>query len=189
MLPGMNGSAVQGPNAAVLLQLGQLQAQQQALAAATAAGHGREGLDKETSEKAEMRKARRMLSNRESARRSRKRKQEHLNTLEHEKTELAQLKEDTDRHLNAKQALVDALQVKVDKFEEENRALKEEISKLKDEVSLSLHKHKHPLFDPIPRYPANIPYASFFIPSWPCATLPALRHFLPPFLPFVLPMA
>ncbi|EIE25362.1 hypothetical protein COCSUDRAFT_46687, partial [Coccomyxa subellipsoidea C-169] len=37
--------------------------------------------DKETNGKAELRRARRMLSNRESARRSRRRKQEHLSTL------------------------------------------------------------------------------------------------------------
>eukprot|EP00191_Tetraselmis_sp_GSL018_P009420 CAMPEP_0177600556 /NCGR_PEP_ID=MMETSP0419_2-20121207/13711_1 /TAXON_ID=582737 /ORGANISM="Tetraselmis sp., Strain GSL018" /LENGTH=330 /DNA_ID=CAMNT_0019093607 /DNA_START=378 /DNA_END=1366 /DNA_ORIENTATION=- len=85
-------SALQGPNAAALLQMGQLQAQQQALAAsqqqqqqqqqqqAAAApvqassggsmGLGQEPVDKDSLEKQELRRARRMLSNRESARRS-----------------------------------------------------------------------------------------------------------------------
>lgn len=82
-VPGISAGALQGPNAAALLQMGQLQAQQQALAAAGAMG-GAEGLDRESMEKAELRRARRMLSNRESARRSRKRKQEHLTALETE---------------------------------------------------------------------------------------------------------
>ena len=199
-IPGLTASALQGPNAAALLQMGQLQQAQQAQAALAAATAGGDA-DKESQEKQELRRARRMLSNRESARRSRKRKQEHLNKLESEvvlvpgvclscplsstalphpstltflrsgappllsscqwpsplhafnavvsnpfpacpplpqKSQLAELKEETDKALNAKQAKMDVMDEELQRTRQENASLKLELTKLKAEVSFPL---------------------------------------------------
>eukprot|EP00210_Caulerpa_lentillifera_P002294 g2204.t1 len=87
------------------------------------------GMDLEILEKSEQRRAKRMLSNRESARRSRKRKQEHLHTLEeqiqalqNEKTAWLELKE------TLKRRCVSA--------EDECSRLKEENTRLRDELNI-----------------------------------------------------
>jgi len=70
-----------------------------------------------------------MLSNRESARRSRKRKQEHLQTLEEE---IGHLKEEKRTWLEAKDTLTRRCQA----AEEESSRLKEENSRLRDELNI-----------------------------------------------------
>ncbi|CAL8460595.1 g124 [Coccomyxa elongata] len=82
--------------------------------------------DKETNGKAELRRARRMLSNRESARRSRRRKQEHLSTLEEE---ISKLNDD-------KRALMDQiedLEKQLKKRDEENARLRKDNEQLREE--------------------------------------------------------
>eukprot|EP00798_Chlamydomonas_sp_ICE-L_P008067 gene8067-1309_t len=81
----------------------------------------------EVDDKAEARRARRMLSNRESARRSRRRKQEMLNKLELELNVVADSKKEV-----ADQ--VEDLSRKCSAAEEEHRRLKEENARLKDEL-------------------------------------------------------
>eukprot|EP00210_Caulerpa_lentillifera_P000536 g518.t1 len=88
-----------------------------------------QGMNLDYLEKNEQRRVRRMMSNRESARRSRKRKQEHLHTLEEqirslqsEKTAWLELQE------NLKRRCISA--------EEESQRLKEENSRLRDELNI-----------------------------------------------------
>lgn len=88
-----------------------------------------QGLDMEYLEKNEQRRARRMLSNRESARRSRKRKQEHLHTLEEEIRVLQNEK-------TAWLEVQDNLKRRCNSAEEECNRLKEENSRLRDELSI-----------------------------------------------------
>jgi len=133
-LPGGTPSALQGPNAAALLQMGQLgQGGQQGGASSSMGGQG-EGTDKESMEKAELRRKRRMLSNRESARRSRKRKQEHLSQLEVEKQTLAQMKEEKDGIINGHLEEIRVLRARAEKAEAEVASLKAELELAKAEV-------------------------------------------------------
>lgn len=91
-------------------------------------------MDKDAQAKAEVRRARRMLSNRESARRSRRRKQEHLSTLETELQKEAREKEDTlQRMLSAEK--------RVRILEEENRQLRREATEVRKELD-RLRKEK-----------------------------------------------
>ncbi|DBA92208.1 hypothetical protein WJX77_002964 [Trebouxia sp. C0004] len=91
-------------------------------------------MDKDAQAKAEVRRARRMLSNRESARRSRRRKQEHLSTLETELQKEAHEKEETlQRMLSAEK--------RVRTLEEENRQLRREAAEVRKELD-RLRKEK-----------------------------------------------
>lgn len=83
--------------------------------------------DKEVVEKAEFRRARRMLSNRESARRSRRRKQEHLSKLEVEKHHL----EDERREI---ETTLEGANRRTAQLEDENRRLRDENERLRDEL-------------------------------------------------------
>eukprot|EP00884_Botryococcus_braunii_P022868 jgi/Botrbrau1/9265/Bobra.180_1s0022.1 len=84
-------------------------------------------IDKEKMSKAEYRRARRMLSNRESARRSRKRKQEHLMSLEEQMHKVQEEKQHVDDR-------VAKLEKEIEKRDAENRKLKEEILYLKEQL-------------------------------------------------------
>jgi len=78
-------------------------------------------------DKNDQRRARRMLSNRESARRSRRRKQEHLSTLESQIQDLQDDKKDlADR--------AQSLERRCTSIEEENKRLREENERLRDEL-------------------------------------------------------
>lgn len=71
----------------------------------------------------------RMLSNRESARRSRRRKQEHLTHMEQEISELA---DDKRKWTDLKESLERRCEV----AEEESRKLREENQRLRDELRI-----------------------------------------------------
>eukprot|EP00798_Chlamydomonas_sp_ICE-L_P013526 gene13526-19394_t len=81
----------------------------------------------EHDDKAEARRARRMLSNRESARRSRRRKQEHMNKLEQELNVVAESKKEVSDQ-------VSTLEKRCSSVDDENRRLREENERLKDEL-------------------------------------------------------
>lgn len=87
------------------------------------------GMDMQYLEKSEQRRERRMMSNRESARRSRKRKQEHLSTLEEQIRDLKNEK----RVWLEKQ---ENLKRRCNSAEEESQRLKEENSRLRDELKI-----------------------------------------------------
>lgn len=90
-------------------------------------GDGKSAGDGECDDKAEARRARRMLSNRESARRSRRRKQEHLSKLESELNVVADSKKEiTDK--------VSDLERRCMTVDDENRRLREENERLRDEL-------------------------------------------------------
>lgn len=91
-------------------------------------------MDKDAFAKAEVRRARRMLSNRESARRSRRRKQEHLSTLETELQKEAREKEETSQRMLTAEKRVRVL-------EDDNRQLRREASEMKKELD-RLRKEK-----------------------------------------------
>eukprot|EP00877_Chromochloris_zofingiensis_P002035 jgi/Chrzof1/11832/Cz06g11180.t1 len=84
-------------------------------------------IDKDSLEKAEVRRQRRMLSNRESARRSRRRKQEHLHTLESKINELAEVKKEVAEKASTIERTAKSL-------EDENKRLREENDRLRDEL-------------------------------------------------------
>lgn len=69
----------------------------------------------------------RMLSNRESARRSRKRKQEHMHSLELQLEDIAEQKRE-------KEAIADMAERKCRTLEDENQRLREENDRLRDEL-------------------------------------------------------
>lgn len=107
--------------AAAALQLGQLGQLSRLTAQPGTMG------DKETVEKAEVRRARRMLSNRESARRSRRRKQEHLSKLECEVQVVVEEKKSIQDQLAYAERMAKT-------YEEENKRLREENERLRDEL-------------------------------------------------------
>ncbi|WIA31653.1 hypothetical protein OEZ86_002533 [Tetradesmus obliquus] len=78
-------------------------------------------------DKSENRRQRRMLSNRESARRSRKRKQEHMQSLEMQIEDLVEARRE-------KEALADAAERRCRVLEDENGRLREENERLRDEL-------------------------------------------------------
>ncbi|PNH00885.1 Protein ABSCISIC ACID-INSENSITIVE 5 [Tetrabaena socialis] len=125
---GAQGSSLTpGQAAAAALQLGslgQLGARLSSQAAATN-GHGTSS-DRDDG-KVDVRRARRMLSNRESARRSRRRKQEHLSKLEEERNLLEEERRAFENNL-------DSLERRSTYMEDENRRLKEENERLRDEL-------------------------------------------------------
>lgn len=106
-----------------------------------------QSLDMELLEKSEQRRARRMLSNRESARRSRKRKQEHLHTLEEE---IRSLQDEKGEWLESRENLTRRCQT----AEEECARLKEENLRLRDELSI-LGLVKSELFQSRKRFAAE----------------------------------
>mmetsp|Transcript_17271 Transcript_17271/g.37259 ORF Transcript_17271/g.37259 Transcript_17271/m.37259 type:complete len:361 (+) Transcript_17271:179-1261(+) len=120
--------------AAAALQLTQLNRLTAAAAAANSAGANQSGAatsgassGERDNDKAEVRRARRMLSNRESARRSRRRKQEHLSKLEQEINVLLDEKKIwTER--------VQTLERKFTSVDDENKRLREENERLRDEL-------------------------------------------------------
>lgn len=105
--------------AAAALQLGQL-------SSLRLAGSGNSS-DPVMHEKLELRRQRRMLSNRESARRSRRRKQEHLHVLEKQIDELADVKKEVSEK-------ADVLARRYREADEDNKRLKEENERLKEEL-------------------------------------------------------
>ncbi|CAD7699713.1 unnamed protein product [Ostreobium quekettii] len=109
--------------AAAALQLSQLSN------AAVVAQAPPAGMDRESLEKAEQRRARRMLSNRESARRSRRRKQDHLMTME---DQINILLEDKRKWMETKESL----ERRCELAEEESRKLREENQRLRDELRI-----------------------------------------------------
>ncbi|KAK9827653.1 hypothetical protein WJX81_004026 [Elliptochloris bilobata] len=82
------------------------------------------GGTKEGQTKADIRRARRMLSNRESARRSRRRKQEHLSTLEEQIAKLNEEKQQLEERC-------EELEQGLRKRDEENRVLRREVEGLR----------------------------------------------------------
>ncbi|GMH32523.1 hypothetical protein BSKO_00357 [Bryopsis sp. KO-2023] len=125
-MPGLQAGGGQNPllaaglspaAAAAALQLSQL------------SGLAPQPMDRESLEKAEQRRARRMLSNRESARRSRRRKQEHLTNME---SEISGLNEEKRKWLEHK----DLLEHRCHVAEEESRKLREENQRLRDELRI-----------------------------------------------------
>ncbi|GLI63991.1 hypothetical protein VaNZ11_007103 [Volvox africanus] len=110
--------------AAAALQLGQLGSLGARLTSnSTAAGVSS---DKDM-DRVDQRRARRMLSNRESARRSRRRKQEHLCKLEEERNVLEDERRDLEQQINT-------LERRTQSLEDENKRLKDENERLRDEL-------------------------------------------------------
>eukprot|EP00879_Flechtneria_rotunda_P002753 GHRR01002962.1.p1 GENE.GHRR01002962.1~~GHRR01002962.1.p1 ORF type:complete len:385 (+),score=147.10 GHRR01002962.1:290-1444(+) len=83
--------------------------------------------ERDSMDKSESRRQRRMLSNRESARRSRKRKQEHMQTLEQQIDELKEINKE-------KAAVAEHAERRCQSLEDENTRLKEENERLRDEL-------------------------------------------------------
>ncbi|GAX83715.1 hypothetical protein CEUSTIGMA_g11140.t1 [Chlamydomonas eustigma] len=133
-LPGLNGlNGSFSSNAAAALQLNQMS--RYTAVAATSNGRSAHTSDpdscndneKDAYDKNDPRKAKRMLSNRESARRSRRRKQEHLGKLEMEISNLLEEKK-------AWTEQIASLEKRSSVATDENKRLKEENERLKDEL-------------------------------------------------------
>lgn len=120
-LVGMNPAAAAAAAAAAALQLQQLHAPLRG----GVLGHN--GHEKEPSDRAEVRRQRRMLSNRESARRSRKRKQEHMSLLE---TELEEVRAEA----RERAATCEAMEHRALAAEEQLARLQDEVAALRAEV-------------------------------------------------------
>ncbi|KAK9858862.1 hypothetical protein WJX84_004430 [Apatococcus fuscideae] len=88
---------------------------------------GQDSLDKETVAKAEVRRARRMLSNRESARRSRRRKQEHLSTLEDQLNDMQRDKDELFERLQRVESGAAERDRELHRLRQENAALKHQL--------------------------------------------------------------
>lgn len=83
--------------------------------------------EKELAAKAELRRARRMLSNRESARRSRKRKQEHLGELQGQIAALVEQKEEVEDELESSQATLKRKNIEIQQLRAQNEAMRAEL--------------------------------------------------------------
>ncbi|GMH45781.1 hypothetical protein BSKO_13744 [Bryopsis sp. KO-2023] len=104
--------------------------------AATAAFSFLTKIDKEAQDKADERRARRMLSNRESARRSRRRKQDHLKTLEAEVGRLAKEQEDWKQVQDALEGRCVEAERSANQLQEENHALRQKLHLLQQEIEV-----------------------------------------------------
>ncbi|XP_031400849.1 light-inducible protein CPRF2 isoform X2 [Punica granatum] len=120
---------------------------------------------------AEAKRVRRMQSNRESARRSRRRKQEHMNELE---TQVGQLKVE---HTTLLKRLTDVNQ-KYDEASVDNRILKADIETLRTKVKMAEETVKrvtgiHPLLLAMSNMPnTNTPFMSGPVDSFPIPPMP-----------------
>lgn len=90
--------------------------------------------------RAELRRARRMLSNRESARRSRRRKQEHLHTLEGQIDELEKEREELLDKVEELGKRLDTSTENLQKFQNDNQELRKELEKLRSQVGQAASK-------------------------------------------------
>jgi chromosome segregation ATPase len=83
--------------------------------------------EKELAAKAELRRARRMLSNRESARRSRKRKQEHLGELQGQIGNLTEEKEELADELESARAVIKRKDQEIQQLRAQNEQMRAQL--------------------------------------------------------------